>query len=894
MSQVLAVTGSVATSRESAIAGASALGSEKNATSPASARIPSSAPALAPKLRSCLLCRTRKVRCDRQSPCSKCRRANIACVFPSTDRPPRWARRLERLTNNAVASNAPAPQDADPGVARVMDRLRNLEYLVKELSGQLEQAHAAASSGGGGSSGANSPRSSTQDRDAEHQRDAPSATNTSSVQKQFGRLVHQDASRSRYVSSGFWSRVNDELDGLKMDTRGLAGDESDSSEDDASPGKTPSAQELERTPSERHAFLFRHNLSPPAPDLREFHPLPSQIPFLLDMFSENVNFFIQIVHIPTVTKMVRDLRGSGMTRCTPANEALMFSIYYAAVTSMEEDDIVTNFGSTKTDLTLKYRLGLEHALAKADFLNVPDIVLVQAFALFLSLVRRHDSPRFVWMMTGLVIRMAQYLGLQRDGTHFEHLTPFEIEMRRKVWWAVCMLDVRASEDQGTDLTIASGSFDTRIPLNINDVDIDPEIKQMPTERAGVTDMSFARIFFGIGDIMRQMMAPSVRDGVAGLEDQSRLLNEIYQKFEQGYCQYTTESGNIAYWVGVTIARLVMAKMTLIIFLPVLFSSPSEHISDEVRTKLLVSAIEVAEYNHALNAEQACRQWRWVYQTYTHWHAIVYLMIEISRRPWSPTVERAWVALHSSWLIPAQAPMDKKPRIWVPLRKLMEKASKHRDAELNRLRADQQAAARLEMEDQKIPLPSSSGPFPTGSNVDIFRRRWRQLLAIPEGPGDGTQTSGISGAGLADPSMHTTYTSQPTARSPLAHSPGVFSSNMTFEPTHLGTSGQQVGQNLESTNIRDLDPAITTNAASELASGQTVGPPYNSIPTVPTDRSDGLTMRPDFVPQLWADADLSVDDFSNLDLDSFDANMDLDGEVNWYNWVESAKGTEWDA
>lgn len=124
-----------------------------------------------------------------------------------------------------------------------------------------------------------------------------------------------------------------------MDTRGLPGDDSDSSEDDASPGKTPSTQELERTPSERHAFLFRHNLSPSAPDLREFHPLPSQIPFLLDVFSENVNFFIQIVHIPTITKMIRDLRGSGMARCTPANEALMFSIYYAAITSMEEDDV---------------------------------------------------------------------------------------------------------------------------------------------------------------------------------------------------------------------------------------------------------------------------------------------------------------------------------------------------------------------------------------------------------------------------------------------------------------------------------------------------------------------------------------------------------------------------
>ena len=550
--------------------------------------------------------------------------------------------------------------------------------------------------------------------------------------------------------------------------------------------------------------------------------------------------------------------------------------------------IMTNFGSSKSDLNLKYRLGLEHALAKADFLNVPDIVLVQAFAIFLCLVRRHDSPRFVWMMTGLVIRMAQYLGLQRDGTHFTHLTPFEIEMRRKVWRLVCALDVRASEDQGTDLTIPSGSFDTRIPLNLNDEDIDPETRHMPTERDGVTDMSFARIFFGMDDIVRQMMAPSVSDGAAGLEDQSRLLNEIYQNFEQGYCQYTTESGNIAYWVGVTIARLVVAKMTLIVFLPVLFSSTSEHISDEVRTKLLVSAIEVAEYNHALNAEQACRQWRWLYQTYTHWHAIVYLMIEISRRPWSPIVERAWVALHSSFLIPAQAPMNKNLNIWVPLRKLMEKASKHRDAELNRLRADQQAAARLEMEDQKFPLPSSSEPFSTGSSVDICRERWRQLVAISEGPGDGIQTSGISDAGLADPSMHTTYTSQLTARYPYPYSPAAVRSNMTFEPPYLSTSAQQVGQTLQSTNIRDLEPAITTNASSKLASGQTIGPSSNTFPTVSAD------MGLDFDPRLWADADLSANVFSNLDLDSIDANIDLDGEVNWYDWVVSVRGMEWDA
>ena len=81
-----------------------------------------------------------------------------------------------------------------------MDRLRNLENLVKELSGQLEQANAATSSPG-----------SSGDRDAEYQRDTSPPMNTSSVQKQFGRMVLQDSGRSRYVSSGFWSKIDDEV-----------------------------------------------------------------------------------------------------------------------------------------------------------------------------------------------------------------------------------------------------------------------------------------------------------------------------------------------------------------------------------------------------------------------------------------------------------------------------------------------------------------------------------------------------------------------------------------------------------------------------------------------------------------------------------------------------------
>ena len=131
-----------------------------------------------------------------------------------------------------------------------------------------------------------------------------------------------------------------------MDTEGLDDDDSDFSEDEDSPGKSLSTQELDRNPVDRHAFLFHRNGGSSGPDLDELRPLPSQIPFLLTVFTESVHSVVQVVHIPTVQNMIRDHRNSGAP-LAPADEALMFAIYYASLTSMEEDDVSLFRISTK-------------------------------------------------------------------------------------------------------------------------------------------------------------------------------------------------------------------------------------------------------------------------------------------------------------------------------------------------------------------------------------------------------------------------------------------------------------------------------------------------------------------------------------------------------------------
>lgn len=167
----------------------------------------------AAKSRSCIVCRNRKVRCDKQSPCSNCRRANISCVFPSTDRPPRWVRRLDRLTEDPSRVSSPASQNAGPTFADAMDRLHSLEHLVRELRGQLEHAQSTAAPSNPGSRLVPSPAPSSTGRGlGDHVSSSSTRQDPSDAPSPPGRLVLQEGeTQSHYVGSAFWSRIVDEV-----------------------------------------------------------------------------------------------------------------------------------------------------------------------------------------------------------------------------------------------------------------------------------------------------------------------------------------------------------------------------------------------------------------------------------------------------------------------------------------------------------------------------------------------------------------------------------------------------------------------------------------------------------------------------------------------------------
>lgn len=472
-------------------------------------------------------------------------------------------------------------------------------------------------------------------------------------------------------------------------------------------------------------------------DLSTLHPPQAQVPFLWQIYVENIDPLVKILHVPTMSKNISNLRNN-MKDIPPAMEALLFSIYYAAVTSMEPAEVLSSLGVEKSILINQFRFACEQSLAKADFLTSTDIVVVQAFALFLVLVRRHDETRFAWTLTAVLVRIAQSMGLHREGTSFTGLKPFEIEMRRRLWWALCVIDLRGAEDQGTELSIAEGSFDTRIPLNINDVDINPESTDFPEERQGPTDTSFCLVRFEMCEYARKVfiahsgIESSVQDNLGTIAEREAMLESLHQRIESKYFRESLDKDkHPLHWTAMTIHRLIMAKIRLMMYQPLLSNSvPEQVLSQEMQDRVFLAAVDLVEYTKVLNSDAKCRQWRWLFQTYTQWHAVAFVLVQVIRKPWSASIERGWQALSATFIDPGPTEntmVALHAAVWMPMRKLMIKARRHREKELIRLRADPEAARQLDLAEYDRTLPASFRHLSASMRISQAQEKWRKLV-----------------------------------------------------------------------------------------------------------------------------------------------------------------------
>ena len=61
----------------------------------------------------------------------------------------------------------------------------------------------------------------------------------------------------------------------------------------------------------------------------------------------------------------------------------MFAIYFATITTMSPEDVLTRLGGDKSVLLSQYQMAVQKAIVNAGFLNTQDLAVLQAFVLYL-------------------------------------------------------------------------------------------------------------------------------------------------------------------------------------------------------------------------------------------------------------------------------------------------------------------------------------------------------------------------------------------------------------------------------------------------------------------------------------------------------------------------------
>ncbi|KAL2802586.1 fungal-specific transcription factor domain-containing protein [Aspergillus granulosus] len=475
--------------------------------------------------------------------------------------------------------------------------------------------------------------------------------NTRELRGEHGKLLVDEAS-TYYVTHEVLVRLGNQIGELKHSTEAPSntGDHED----------TPSP----RDETAQHGSEFMFGYSSTALSLQGLHPSKEHSHILWQAFEQNVAPVVMIFHKPTLRTLIHDSTANteGIHR---DSEAVVFAVYFAAIASMDPDECKQKLGQDYASLTHRFKFATQQALARSGFLRSPNLAILQAATLFLTCLRRPEDTYFVWTMTAAVHRTAQGLGLHRDGASFG-LSPFEVEMRRRLWWSIYLLDSQSSELHGMNPLITEQSYDTRLPQNINDSSLSPESVKAPDPSPGFTEMTFCLVRCEMTSLYRQA-APGSHSDISSSDDSQSLahlskarlhqLDQIHTQLVHSYLRFCDVTVPVQ-WVTATIIRLALARSWVIAHLsheaadkdnPGHEEVPPD---DRIQNQLFSTAMEVVEFAYLLETDPRTRRWSWLFEGYPQWQAVVFILTELCARPHNPAAERACaliVTAFSRWI-----------------------------------------------------------------------------------------------------------------------------------------------------------------------------------------------------------------------------------------------------
>lgn len=181
-------------------------------------------------------------------------------------------------------------------------------------------------------------------------------------------------------------------------------------------------------------------------------------------------------------------------------------------------------------LATTYRNLTAECILLADFTR-PVNHMIETLILHLhsEIIKNREAEVGVWVLVGMIVRLAMRMGYHRDPKYYPNITPFQGEIRRRVWTFVKQSDLLFSFQIGLPSMIRLGDCDAEVPRNLFDDELDEDMKAIPPSRpvTDATPVSYmiakASITFAFGKVIESLhsLTPCTYDDVIVLDQNLR-------------------------------------------------------------------------------------------------------------------------------------------------------------------------------------------------------------------------------------------------------------------------------------------------------------------------------------------------------------------------------------
>ena len=249
-------------------------------------------------------------------------------------------------------------------------------------------------------------------------------------------------------------------------------------------------------------------------------------------------------------------------------------------------------------------------------------------------------------MNGLAIRIAQSLGLHRDGERLG-LSPFQSEIRRRLWWHLLSRDGRAGEDYGlqniNSLLLVS---DVSLPTNLDDADLYPEMQCLPAAKEGWTAMTFSLINIDLAKSM-QMLADVAASSSSSSPPSEDVRAQVIEKTELRLEKWLAHCNPVIPHHRMTLfcSRFVLRKLDFVTKLQWSLLQRADPHTDFATEKNLTEALEILKPS-LYNEDGLLKQFAWIRKAYPQYHVTMYVLWHLCVKPDGPSVEKAWETVES--------------------------------------------------------------------------------------------------------------------------------------------------------------------------------------------------------------------------------------------------------